>query len=319
LGDLRNTRQALNKIMIKNTFTIEEVGEIAGVNSFTLRNWEERYSLFTPGRDSNGRRVFNEDDTMRAVVAAELTKRHYKISRVATDLQHAADPNLVLLNAVEGDSFVNIRNEALDGLLRFDLDLFLTNYMHLVGNYGAEFMADHFFYPIYRELEELKVLNQISPFQFRFAQHQLATRIMRLSGVLKSPRSRESSGKVLITGFLENEFEDSLLILILVLERNGWEVIYAGPRMTMADVESGIKATGASMVLFVGNNLTLEQYDAHAKVFPELKVPVIVGGKLALRLHLEGRKNTSQLEFSKLRPGPLARILKYKLTNDSAI
>jgi DNA-binding transcriptional MerR regulator len=308
----------VDKKIIKNTFTIEEVSEVAGVNSFTLRNWEDRYSLFTPGRDANGRRIFSESDTIRAVVAAELTKRHYKISKVAADLQASADPHLVLADAVEGESFVELRKEAFQALLEFNVDVYQQSFMHLLGNYDIEFIADHFFYPTYRELEVMKLNHKITPFQFRFIQHHLAARIFRLTGALKVSRHRDITGKVLVTGLPENEFEDSTLILYLVLERYGWQVIYGGPRTQMSELQDAVTATGADLVILVGNNLTLHQYEKSASTLESLSVPVVVGGRLAIKLLAEDKKSTPQVELTPLRPGPFARLLKFKLASPSS-
>jgi DNA-binding transcriptional MerR regulator len=309
----------MDKKVLKSNYTIEEVSEIAGVNSFTLRNWEDRYSLFSPERDANGRRIFSESDTIRAIIATDLTNRHFKISRVAADLQNARDPNVVLNEAIEGSAFVEMRNETIAALLRFELNLFQQNFMHLLGNYDVEFIADHFFYPAYRELEALKVSGQITSFQFRFVQHHLAARIFRLTGSLKANRAHENKGRVLITGFPENEFEDSILILYLVLERNGWKVFYGGPCMPMNELEDSVKATGPDLVIFVGNNLTIAQFDEHAPVLNSLSVPVIVGGRLSLNLIAAGRKSSAHLEFSPLRPGPLSRLLRYKVTDSAEL
>lgn len=308
-----HTQRPVNQKTLKTQFSIEEVADIAGINSFTLRNWEDRYGLFSPGRDGNGRRLFSESDTIRAVVAAELTKRRHKISKVAVDLQEMTDPFRLLIKSVEGDSFVEMRQEALAGLLKYDSEAFQQGFSHLLGNYSIEFMADHFFYPIYRELEELEGTGKIGSFQFRYCQQQLADRIYRLAGSVKLNRSREFGGKALVSGFPENRFEDSTLILYLVLERQGWEVIYGGPNICINELPEVISATQANVVLFVGNNLSVAQFEQHEEKLRQLSVPFSIGGKLAQKLLAAGKQSTPQLEITTLRPGPFARLLRCKV------
>jgi DNA-binding transcriptional MerR regulator len=303
----------------KDSFTIEEVSEIAGVNSFTLRNWEDRYQLFTPARDAKGRRIFSESDTMRAVVAAELTKRNYKISKVAADLQEAKNPYTLLITSVEGDAFIELRENVIESLLAFNVEAFQQNFMHLLGNYDIEFIADHFFYPVYRELEARKNAGTITNFQFQFCQHQLAARIFRLTGSLKVIQGKDFSGRVLVTGFPENQFEDSTLILYLVLERYGWQVIYGGPRTKIEDLKGAIKDTSSDLVILVGNNLSVVDYERYETELSELGVPVVVGGKLSLKLIASGRTNSAKREFASTPPGPFARLLKYKLADASSL
>ena len=299
---------------IKSTFTIEEVSEIAGVSSFTLRNWEDRYALFTPDRDAKGRRIFSEADTIRAVVAASLIDRQYKIGKVAVDLQETHDPHILLREAVEGESFCELRKQAFDNLLEFNTDLFQQVFLHMLGNYDVEFIADHFFYPVFRELEELKVSKKITSFQFQFCRHQFAARIMRLTGNMRVGNVREIVGRVLVAGFPENLYEDSTLILHLVFELYGWQVIYGGPAIVMSELQDTVNATNVDVVVLVGNNLTIREYSQHEAILNSLSIPVIVGGRLALKLLEEGRKSTSHVAFTNLRPGPFARLLKYKLT-----
>jgi hypothetical protein len=303
----------VNSNKIKSTFSIEEVSEIAGVNSFTLRNWEDRYALFKPDRDAKGHRIFSEADTIRAVVAAELTHRQHKIGKIAADLQVSHDPHFFLRENVEGGAFRALRKDAVDALLQFNSELFQQVFLHVIGNYDVDFVADHFFYPIFREFEELKMMERITSFQFQFSQHHLSARIFRLTGNQRMRSSRDVVGRVLVAGFPENQFEDSTLILQLVFDRYGWEVVYGGRSVVMSELQETILATNVEVMILVGNNLTTKEYDEHEAILKSLSIPVIVGGRLALKLLADGRKSTDQIELSNLRPGPFARLLKYKL------
>ena len=86
----------------------------------------------------------------------------------------------------------------------------------------------------------------------------------------------------------------------------------------MDQLEGAVEISKADLVIMVGNNLSIEQYDQHSSILENLRVPVIVGGRLALNLLKEGRQSTTQLEFTPLRPGPLARLIQYKLTTEAA-
>ncbi len=303
----------MSSIKVKNTYTIEEVSEIANVNSFTLRNWEDRYQLFTPERDANGRRIFSEIETMRAVCASELVRRDFKIGKIAAEFHEAKDPCEVLSRYLETDYFLELRHRVLETLLEFNPGPAQSAFDYLIANFTIEFLADHFFYPLFRELEELKIAEKATQFQLSFAHHQLASRLHRLLGFVEMNTKRKLDKKVIVTGLPGNEYEDSLLILYLTLQRYGWDVIYAGKEVPPSDFLPVIEKVAPKGIITVGNNISEAHYHAIEPVLASLPTPVILGGKLAHRLKENELSPPANVEWSTFRPGPLARLMNFKL------
>ena len=299
---------------VKNTYSIDEVAEIAKVNSFTLRNWEERYQLFSPVRDANGRRIFTEIETMRAVAAALLVEKDFKIGKIATSLIEAENMDLLLSEYLEGESFRTFREQSLDGLMQLDSVPFRMTMDLMVTNYNFEFIADHFIYPLFKRVEELAMSNKITHYQERFARHHLCSRVHRMIGVAQINRARPyNDKKALITGLPGNRFEDTLLLVNLMLERYNWRACYFGPELPIDEIDQAVKATGSDVVILAGNNLTIADYQKHANALEQLSAPVIIGGKISTILRMEGHQNTLNVELSPLRPGPLSRFLSFKV------
>ena len=298
---------------IKNTYTIEEVADLADVNAFTLRNWEDRYHLFAPSRDLNGRRIFSELEAMRAICASELVKRNYKIGKLAPLLLEAQDPVHVVNQFLESGYFLELRQNALEGLLKFEPNPARVAFDHLIANYSIEFLADHFFYPLFRQIERLCVENSITDFQEKYSHHHLASRLHRLIGLVELNVRKKANKKILICGLPGNRYEDSFLILYLALERDGWTVFYGAREFKTEDLEITIAATGAQVLIAAGNNITIEQYLATAPMLENLSVPVVIGGRVAANLRASGLTPSPNLEWSTLYPGPLARMMSYKL------
>jgi len=64
-------------------FNISVISKACGILPHTLRAWENRYNMFSPGRDENGKRVYSEQDLKKAVCLATLVDDGHSISSLA--------------------------------------------------------------------------------------------------------------------------------------------------------------------------------------------------------------------------------------------
>ena len=65
------------------TFNIQFVANITGINPHTIRAWEKRYEAITPERDHNGRRLYSNADIDRLSTLYRLVKMGNSISDIA--------------------------------------------------------------------------------------------------------------------------------------------------------------------------------------------------------------------------------------------
>lgn len=66
------------------TFNIQFVANITGINPHTIRAWEKRYNAIIPQRDHNGRRLYSNADIDRLSALNKLVKMGNSISDIAT-------------------------------------------------------------------------------------------------------------------------------------------------------------------------------------------------------------------------------------------
>jgi len=66
------------------TFNIQFVANITGINPHTIRAWEKRYEAIIPERDHNGRRLYSNADIDRLATLYKLVKMGNSISDIAT-------------------------------------------------------------------------------------------------------------------------------------------------------------------------------------------------------------------------------------------
>lgn len=76
--------------MSEQQYNIQFVSNITGINPHTIRAWEKRYNAINPARDSNGRRIYFEDDIERLNKLNTLVKNGNSIS----DIAHLSDEKL---------------------------------------------------------------------------------------------------------------------------------------------------------------------------------------------------------------------------------
>ena len=65
------------------TYKIRQVIELTGVSEFLLRVWEDRYKAFAPPRTKTGRRLYSENDILKARALLALTQKGVRIGDIA--------------------------------------------------------------------------------------------------------------------------------------------------------------------------------------------------------------------------------------------
>lgn len=87
------------------SYKIRQVIELSGVNEFLLRVWEDRYLAFSPSRTKTGRRLYSENDILKARALLALTQKGTRIGDIA-------QLSLVQLHRLlEQDADAEIRSE----------------------------------------------------------------------------------------------------------------------------------------------------------------------------------------------------------------
>ncbi|MBC8064603.1 MAG: MerR family transcriptional regulator, partial [Chlorobia bacterium] len=63
------------------SYTIGAVAAKTGLSTHTIRAWERRYSVLTPGRTQSNRRIYDEHDLVRLGLLAKATSLGHSIGR----------------------------------------------------------------------------------------------------------------------------------------------------------------------------------------------------------------------------------------------
>jgi len=65
-------------------YTIKDLEKLSGIRAHTIRIWEKRYGILSPGRTNTNRRRYNDDDLRKLINISILNRSGFKISKIAS-------------------------------------------------------------------------------------------------------------------------------------------------------------------------------------------------------------------------------------------
>lgn len=91
----------------EGTYKIRQVIDLTGVSEFLLRAWEDRYSAIRPARSKTGRRLYSQNDVLKAQALFSLTQMGHRVGDIA---QLSLNELNQMLNQKLGDKTPEIAN-----------------------------------------------------------------------------------------------------------------------------------------------------------------------------------------------------------------
>lgn len=217
-------------------YTIKTVVLETGIAPATLRAWERRYGVLSPGRSDGGYRLYSERDIAtlrwlksqvdagvsisRAVALLEIRRQageapEFEVVRVPGSTPPAATARCP-------GAIVDELVAALSSFREAPAEAILTEAFAL---YPVELVAEEIIAPTLVEIGEGWHRGEVSVVQEHFATAFLRRRLTSLFDAYPQP----NSGPLAITGSAPSEWHDiGILMVSLALRRHGWRVIYLG-------------------------------------------------------------------------------------------
>jgi methanogenic corrinoid protein MtbC1 len=221
-------------------YTIKTVVQTTGITPATLRAWERRYNVLSPGRSDGGYRLYSQRDIATLLWLKGQVEAGVTISRAVALLERyhetGEEPELaVSIGALKGQpigppanpvrSHEAISEELLVALLAFretGAEVLLNEAFAL---YPIEVVAEEIIAPVLAQIGELWHIGKATIVQEHFATAFLRRRLTALFHAYDQPES----GPLAITGSAPSEWHDvGILLVSLALRRQGWRVIYLG-------------------------------------------------------------------------------------------
>ena len=257
-------------------FPIRTVSELTGVNSITLRAWENRYGLIEPVRKASGHRLYTQEhiDLINRVVG--LLDRGMRIGQVKAEVLSAGDSE---------DNFADERhnnwrkyiNSMIAGIIRFDESALERTYSDALSHYPVRLVTEKLLSPVLKELGERWISGQGSIAEEHFFGFYLRNKL----GARFHHRSKNQTGPKLLMACLPGDLhETGLLLFALDASDHGFQTILLGANMPLDEFPDAIKKTGSEALVLSG---TIEPGDEIIKTLlprlvKEVSVPVFLGG-----------------------------------------
>ncbi len=253
------------------TYTLGSVLRKTGINADTLRAWERRYKLPTPQRSEGGHRLYSErdveiikwlirqqEDGMRI---GQAVKRWRQMLEAGDDPLYQAEATRAGadlagdLSQIEG-----LRQKWLNACLRFDEVEAEQIANDAFTRFSPEVAFTEVFLPSVREIGELWYAGKATVQQEHFASALLMRRLNALITTSPPPTRPE---KMIIACPPKEEHTLSALLLTLFLRRRGFQVVYLGDNVPLAEFRETVENVKPNMVLLIAQQLktaaTLEQ------------------------------------------------------------
>ncbi|MGC8782112.1 MAG: MerR family transcriptional regulator, partial [Anaerolineae bacterium] len=216
-------------------YTIKTVVQRTGITPATLRAWERRYNVLSPGRSEGGYRLYSERDiailrwlkqqteggvSISSAIALLEQRRH---GREAT-AKPAAPPGPTAPSDRPRATAV-LAQDLLAALLAFQEARAAAVLTEAFALYSVEDVAEDIIAAALVEIGERWHRGEATVVQEHFATAFLRHRLAMLFHACEPA----SAGPLALTGSVSGEWHDvGILLVSLALRRNGWRVIYLG-------------------------------------------------------------------------------------------
>lgn len=225
-------------------YSIGAVARLTGVTPETLRAWERRYHLVTPGRDERGR-AYSESDVRKLRVLHELVTRGHSIGRIASlpveQLEQMLLAPMVERGPRRAVDFTALR-DALDAFASDVLDRELGRMASLLP--AREFTLE-VAVPFLREIGEGWRSGRWS-----VAHEHLASAAVRtVLGMLVRVGGSGGRARVVFAAPTGERHEFGLLAAALLTTAAGASPLFLGVDLPVEDVALAASRTGAAAVV----------------------------------------------------------------------
>lgn len=261
-GDSSTTRGQLAP-----TFNLKAVVNETGLKPDTLRAWERRYGLPNPQRTPGGHRLYSQrdidmlkwliarqDEGMSISRAGELWRQLEEQGRdPLDDMQfNMSEAPPVVANVSPGDNLRALRTSWINACMDFDERRADSVLAEAFALFPTETVC---FELLQQGLSEIGMgwyEGRITVQQEHFAS---ALAIRRLETMVASTPAPTRNGRILAACPSEERHTFSLLLITLLLRRNGWDVIYLGANVPAARLEPTLATAAPHIVILAAQTL----------------------------------------------------------------
>lgn len=233
-------------------YSIQDLERLSGIKAHTIRIWEKRYSLLTPGRTDTNIRYYNDDQLRKLLNTCTLISNGGKISKVSKLSESAISKEVEALMMPKSkdeqlDVFIN---KIIESGLTYNNQLFENSFASATLRLGLYKCYRHVILPALIKLGLMWGKKDLMPTQEHFITNLIKQKLFSAIDGLDAP---ETNSKRYLLFLPEHEdHEIGLLFAHYIIRKSGKTVIYLGQNVPTKDLKTTIKQTNPDvLILFV--------------------------------------------------------------------
>jgi DNA-binding transcriptional MerR regulator len=271
-------------------YRIRTVAQLTGLSPALIRAWEARYSLVAPTRTAAGYRLYSDEDVQLLQGAQRLVQQGISPMQVARlprqQIRQAKEDGAsahMVPPAIEAQSplvFAELIDRLLEAFAEFDTqraEELLSMPLTLLSPTVA---CQKFLVPLLREIGERWHGGSLS-----VAAEHFGTSMVRgkLTALLETMRHRRKGPRVICACPPGEQHEAGLLMFAIEAATQGWDTVYLGANVPLADLGAVVKTSKPDLVALslvlrreaddLYELLTAAQAELHGAC------PLLVGGR----------------------------------------
>jgi len=222
------------------TYSIKDLENLTGINSHTIRMWEQRYILLNPVRTPTNNRVYSDEDLRKLLFVSLLNNNGMKISKIA-NLTEAEMTEAVLQLSESDDQNIESYKENFKLIMMEMNDAkFEKLFNHLALHIGFEETMLKVFIPMFKKLSFLHQTNSVSTAQLNFITLLYKQKMyVAIDGLIPSEKPESKTFILFLPKmeFLDNE----LLFCNYMAKKRGFKTLFLGTSIPTEELAGIIK------------------------------------------------------------------------------
>lgn len=228
------------------TYSIRDIENLSGIKAHTLRIWEQRYKILTPKRTDTNIRYYTDNDLKQILNIALLSKKGFRIGRIAKMSDQEMVKNINQLSDTELKYELHV-NDLTQSMIDVDEPRFEKIMSTCILKYGLEQTMLSVVYPFLEKIGVMWITGAINPAQEHFITNLIRQKlIVAIDGQMLN---FDKSSRHYLLFLPEGELHElSLLFLTYLLKARNNKVTYLGTSVPLADVAEVGKFTNPDYV-----------------------------------------------------------------------
>lgn len=231
-------------------YSISDLEKLSGIQSHTIRIWEQRYQALNPHRSSGNTRYYDDEHVRRLLNIVSLHKTGLKISQICQLPDH--DIKRLIQEDIDESRHINVEFEIIITQLikhglAYDENAFVELLNRCIKPYGVKVCYVQILIPLLSRIGLMWQKDSMCPAQEHFISNLIRQKIFSEINSLAPVHPDAATWMLFLP---EDEGHDiGLLFANYTLRNAGKKVIYLGSHVPLTSLEDAMQANQVDQLL----------------------------------------------------------------------